>query len=196
MVIGSLHCPVSGGDYKSWGRRAHPPDFFSPSASKHSHHPVKPFHADSATEKRTPNMSIADHNGTWKQLSAENFIALLDVIGVSDEVRARFKASDAALVTSVAVEGDTVTWSTGTQTGVTISKNTYSWGQEFEEASLDGKRRMTIHTYEGGSKILTVIPNFDGQGTPMNMTREVVDGKKVVIISYKGITANLIYEKI
>uniref|UniRef100_A0AAZ3QXG4 Cytosolic fatty-acid binding proteins domain-containing protein n=1 Tax=Oncorhynchus tshawytscha TaxID=74940 RepID=A0AAZ3QXG4_ONCTS len=87
---------------------------------------------------------IPDFAGTWKMKSSENFEELLKALGVNVMLRKIAVAAASKPSVEITQEGETL--SIRTFTSVRTTHVTFTVGESFNEATVDG-RPCTVHAY-------------------------------------------------
>lgn len=137
---------------------------------------------------------IPDFSGTWEMKSSENFEELLKALGVN--VMLRKIAVKAASKPQVEITQDGETLSIKTSTTVRTTNITFTVGQEFNEATVDGRPCTSFPRWETDSKISCEQTLLKGEGPKTSWTREITsDGKLILTMRADDVVCTRLYER-
>ncbi|KAG7264127.1 hypothetical protein CRUP_003325 [Coryphaenoides rupestris] len=137
---------------------------------------------------------IPDFSGTWKMRSSENFEELLKTLGVN--MMLRKIAVAAASKPSVEITQDGETMSIKTSTSVRTTHVTFTVGQSFNEATVDGRPCTSLPRWETDSKISCEQTLQKGEGPKTSWTRELTnDGELILTMSADNVICTRVYER-
>uniref|UniRef100_A0A671WLV5 Cellular retinoic acid-binding protein 1 n=1 Tax=Sparus aurata TaxID=8175 RepID=A0A671WLV5_SPAAU len=125
-------------------------------------------------ERKIPNFA-----GTWDMKSSENFEELLKKLGVNKMLR--MIAVTAASKPLVEISQDGETLSIKTSTTVRTTHITFTVGQEFNEATVDGRPCTSFPRWETDSKISCEQILQKGEGPKTSWTREITNDGKLIL---------------
>lgn len=137
---------------------------------------------------------IPDFAGTWEMKSSENFDELLKKLGVNKMLR--LIAVKAASKPLVKITQDRETLSIKTSTTVRTTHITFTVGQEFNEATVDGRPCTSSPRWETDSKISCeqTLPN--GEGPKTSWTRAITnDGELILTMGADDVICTRVYER-
>lgn len=137
---------------------------------------------------------IPDFAGTWEMRSSENFEELLKKLGVNKMLR--IIAVRAASKPLVEIKQDGETLSIKTITTVRTTDITFTVGQEFNEATVDGRACTSFPRWETDSKICCEQTLQKGEGPKTSWTREITnDGKLILTMRADDVICTRVYER-
>ncbi|XP_075965559.1 cellular retinoic acid-binding protein 2a [Anarhichas minor] len=137
---------------------------------------------------------IPDFAGTWEMKSSENFDELLKKLGVNKMLR--LIAVKAASKPLVEITQDRETLSIKTSTTVRTTHITFTVGQEFNEATVDGRPCTSSPRWETDSKISCEQTLPKGEGPKTSWTREITnDGKLILTMGADDVICTRVYER-
>ncbi|XP_075897170.1 cellular retinoic acid-binding protein 2-like [Nelusetta ayraudi] len=137
---------------------------------------------------------IPDFAGNWVMKSSENFDELLKKLGVN--VMLRMIAVKAASNPLVEITQDGETLSIRTSTTVRTTHITFTVGQEFNEATVDGRPCTSFPRWETDSKISCEQKLQKGEGAKTSWTREITnDGKLILTMKADDVVCTRVYER-
>lgn len=137
---------------------------------------------------------IPDFAGTWEMRSSENFEELLKTLGVN--VMLRKIAVKAASKPLVEITQDGETLSIKTSTSVRTTHITFTVGQEFNEATVDGRPCTSFPRWETDSKISCEQTLLKGEGPKTSWTRELTnEGKLILTMRADDTICTRVYER-
>ncbi|TNN02731.1 cellular retinoic acid-binding protein 2-like [Takifugu rubripes] len=140
-------------------------------------------------ERKVPNFA-----GTWEMKSSENFDELLKKLGVN--VMMRVIAVKAASKPLVEITQDGETLSIKTSTTVRTTHITFTVGQEFNEATVDGRPCTSFPRWETDSKISCDQTLLKGEGPKTSWTRELTnDGQLILTMRADDVVCTRVYER-
>lgn len=140
-------------------------------------------------ERKIPNFA-----GTWEMKSSENFDELLKKLGV--KMMLRVIAVKAASKPLVEIKQDGETLSIKTSTPVRTTDITFTVGQEFNEATVDGRPCSSYPRWETDSKISCEQTLQKGEGPKTSWTREITnDGKLILTMRADDVICTRVYER-
>uniref|UniRef100_A0A671WJ75 Cellular retinoic acid-binding protein 1 n=1 Tax=Sparus aurata TaxID=8175 RepID=A0A671WJ75_SPAAU len=128
-------------------------------------------------ERKIPNFA-----GTWDMKSSENFEELLKKLGVNKMLR--MIAVTAASKPLVEISQDGETLSIKTSTTVRTTHITFTVGQEFNEATVDGRPCTSFPRWETDSKISCEQILQKGEGPKTSWTREITNDGKLILVRH------------
>ncbi|KAM3873683.1 cellular retinoic acid-binding protein 2a [Diretmus argenteus] len=135
---------------------------------------------------------IPDFAGTWKMRSSENFEDLLKALDVNKMLRKIAVA--AASKPSVSITQDGETLSIKTSTSVRTTHVTFTVGQEFKEATVDGRPCTSFPRWETDSKISCEQTLQKGEGPKTSWTREITnDGELILTMRADDVICTRVY---
>uniref|UniRef100_A0A8C4EQY0 Cellular retinoic acid-binding protein 1 n=1 Tax=Dicentrarchus labrax TaxID=13489 RepID=A0A8C4EQY0_DICLA len=127
---------------------------------------------------------IPDFAGTWEMKSSENFEELLKKLGVN--MMLRMIAVKAASKPLVEITQDGETLSIKTSTTVRTTHITFTVGQEFNEATVDGRPCTSFPRWETDSKISCEQTLQKGEGPKTSWTREITNDGKLILENFNS----------
>ncbi|XP_040899334.1 cellular retinoic acid-binding protein 2a [Toxotes jaculatrix] len=137
---------------------------------------------------------IPDFAGTWEMKSSENFEELLKALNVN--VMLRKIAVKAASKPLVEITQDGETLSIKTSTTVRTTHITFTVGQEFNEATVDGRPCTSFPRWETDNKISCEQTLLKGEGPKTSWTREITnDGKLILTMRADDVVCTRVYER-
>ncbi|XP_064204683.1 cellular retinoic acid-binding protein 2b [Anguilla rostrata] len=135
---------------------------------------------------------IPDFSGTWKMKTSENFEELLKALGVN--VLLRKIAVAAASKPSVEISQQGETLSILTSTSVRTTRVSFTVGQPFAEATVDGRSCTSYPRWETDCKITCEQVLQRGEGPKTAWTRELTnDGELVLRMSAGDVVCTRVY---
>ncbi|XP_035285488.1 cellular retinoic acid-binding protein 2b [Anguilla anguilla] len=135
---------------------------------------------------------IPDFSGTWKMKTSENFEELLKALGVN--VLLRKIAVAAASKPSVEISQQGETLSIQTSTSVRTTRISFTVGQPFAEATVDGRSCTSYPRWETDCKITCEQVLQRGEGPKTAWTRELTnDGELVLRMSAGDVVCTRVY---
>ncbi|CAF97861.1 unnamed protein product, partial [Tetraodon nigroviridis] len=140
-------------------------------------------------ERKVPNFA-----GTWEMKSSENFDELLKKLGVN--VMMRVIAVKAASKPLVEITQDGETLSIKTSTSVRTTHITFTVGQEFNEATVDGRPCTSFPRWESDRKISCEQTLLKGEGPKTSWTRELTNaGQLILTMQADDVVCTRVYER-
>ncbi|XP_074539994.1 cellular retinoic acid-binding protein 2-like [Halichoeres trimaculatus] len=140
-------------------------------------------------EREIPNFA-----GTWEMKSSENFEELLKKLNVN--VMLRMIAVKAAAKPLVEIKQDGETLNIKTSTTVRTTNITFTVGQEFNEATVDGRACTSFPRWETDTKIRCEQTLQKGEGPKTCWTREITnDGKLILTMGADDVICTRVYER-
>ncbi|XP_034554533.1 cellular retinoic acid-binding protein 2a [Notolabrus celidotus] len=137
---------------------------------------------------------IPNFNGTWKMKSSENFEELLKKLNVN--MMLRMIAVKAAAEPLVEIKQDGETLNIKTSTTVRTTNITFTVGQEFNEATVDGRPCTSFPRWETDNKISCEQTLKKGEGPKTSWTREITnDGKLILTMGADDVICTRVYER-
>ncbi|KAM9352821.1 cellular retinoic acid-binding protein 2a [Symphorus nematophorus] len=137
---------------------------------------------------------IPDFSGTWEMKSSVNFDELLKKLGVN--VMLRMVAGKAAAKPLVEITQDGETLSIKTSTSVRTTHITFTVGQEFNEATVDGRACTSFPRWETDNKISCEQTLQKGEGPKTSWSRELTnDGKLILTMKADDVVCTRVYER-
>uniref|UniRef100_UPI0037E85F30 cellular retinoic acid-binding protein 2a n=1 Tax=Semicossyphus pulcher TaxID=241346 RepID=UPI0037E85F30 len=137
---------------------------------------------------------IPDFAGTWEMKSSENFEELLKKLNVN--MMLRMIAVKAAAKPLVEIKQDGETLNIKTSTTVRTTNITFTVGQEFNEATVDGRPCTSFPRWETDNKITCEQTLQKGEGPKTAWTRELTnDGKLILTMSADDVICTRVYER-
>uniref|UniRef100_A0A8C2FK15 Cellular retinoic acid binding protein 2, a n=1 Tax=Cyprinus carpio TaxID=7962 RepID=A0A8C2FK15_CYPCA len=125
---------------------------------------------------------IPDFAGTWKMKSSENFEELLKALGVNVMLRKIAVAAASKPSVEITQEGETL--SIKTSTSVRTTHVTFTVGQEFNEATVDGHPCTSFPRWETDSKISCEQTLQKGEGPKTSWTREITNDGELILVRF------------
>jgi len=130
---------------------------------------------------------MAGFEGKWKVDSTENFDEYLKAIGVN--MMMRKMASSAKPPLTITRSGER--WTIKTE-GVKTTEISFSFGEEFDETTADGRKAKSTVTQDSPRK-WTQVQKAD---IPSTVTRELIDDNTMKqICTAKGVTFTRVYKR-
>ncbi|TKS82114.1 cellular retinoic acid-binding protein 2a [Larimichthys crocea] len=140
-------------------------------------------------ERKIPNFA-----GTWQMRSSENFDELLKKLAVN--VMLRVIAVKAASKPLVEITQDGETLSIKTSTTARTTHITFTVGQEFSEATVDGRPCTSFPRWETDTKISCEQTLVKGEGPKTSWSRELTnDGKLILTMRADDVVCTRVYER-
>lgn len=140
-------------------------------------------------ERKIPNFA-----GTWEMKSSDNFEELLKKLNVN--VMLRKIAVAAASKPLVEIKQDGETLNIKTSTTVRTTNITFTVGQEFNEATVDGRPCTSLPCWETENKIKCEQTLQKGEGPKTSWTREITnDGKLILTMRADDVVCTRVYER-
>lgn len=140
-------------------------------------------------ERKIPNFA-----GTWEMKSSENFEELLKKLNVN--MMLRMIAVKAAAKPLVEIKQDGETLNIKTSTTVRTTNITFTVGQEFNEATVDGRPCKSFPRWETDTKISCEQTLQKGEGPKTSWTREITnDGKLILTMGADDVICTRVYER-
>ncbi|KAM6994758.1 cellular retinoic acid-binding protein 2a [Tautogolabrus adspersus] len=137
---------------------------------------------------------IPDFSGTWEMKSSENFEELLKKLNVN--MMLRMIAVKAAAKPLVEIKQDGETLNIKTSTTVRTTNITFTVGQEFNEATVDGRPCTSLPLWETDNKISCEQTLQKGEGPKTSWTREITnDGKLILTMKADDVICTRVYER-
>jgi len=137
---------------------------------------------------------IPDFSGSWEMKSSVNFDELLKKLGVN--MMLRMVAVKAASKPQVDITQDGETLSIRTSTPVRTTHITFTVGQEFNEATVDGRPCTSLPRWETDTKISCEQTLLKGEGPKTSWTRELTnDGKLILTMKADDVVCTRVYER-
>ncbi|XP_020492813.1 cellular retinoic acid-binding protein 2a [Labrus bergylta] len=137
---------------------------------------------------------IPDFSGTWEMKSSENFEELLKKLNVN--MMLRMIAVKAAAKPLVEIKQDGETLNIKTSTTVRTTNITFTVGQEFNEATVDGRPCTSFPLWETDNKISCDQTLQKGEGPKTSWTREITnDGKLILTMKADDVICTRVYER-
>ncbi|XP_060906406.1 cellular retinoic acid-binding protein 2a [Labrus mixtus] len=137
---------------------------------------------------------IPDFSGTWEMKSSENFEELLKKLNVN--MMLRMIAVKAAAKPLVEIKQDGETLNIKTSTTVRTTNITFTVGQEFNEATVDGRPCTSFPLWETDNKISCDQTLQKGEGPQTSWTREITnDGKLILTMKADDVICTRVYER-
>nr|XP_024000967.1 cellular retinoic acid-binding protein 2-like [Salvelinus alpinus] len=135
---------------------------------------------------------IPDFAGTWKMKSSENFEELLKALGVNVMLRKIAVAAASKPSVEITQEGETL--SIRTFTSVRTTHVTFTVGESFNEATVDGRPCTSLPKWETDSKISCEQTLQKGEGPKTAWTREITnDGELILTMSAEDVVCTRVY---
>ncbi|XP_042362741.1 cellular retinoic acid-binding protein 2b [Plectropomus leopardus] len=137
---------------------------------------------------------VADFSGKWKMKSSDNFEELLKALGVN--VVLRKIAVRAAASPAVEITQQDETLSIKTSTSVRTTNVSFTVGQSFNEATVDGRACTSFPKWETDSKISCEQTLQKGDGPKTSWTRELTnDGELILTMTAGDVVCTRVYER-
>ncbi|XP_046584448.1 fatty acid-binding protein, heart-like isoform X2 [Haliotis rubra] len=136
---------------------------------------------------------MANLAGKWEIFSSDNFEEYMTAIGVSNENIDKAKSALSAgskLVQDLSNNGSSWTIKTITKAGE--KEVTFTLGEEFSTATLDGRPVKVVVTEEGGS----LVETQKGDGFETKNVRTASGDEMVMTMTGSGATCTRKYKKI
>uniref|UniRef100_A0AAZ3RUZ9 Cytosolic fatty-acid binding proteins domain-containing protein n=1 Tax=Oncorhynchus tshawytscha TaxID=74940 RepID=A0AAZ3RUZ9_ONCTS len=123
---------------------------------------------------------IPDFAGTWKMKNSENFEELLKALGVNVMLRKIAVAAASKPSVEITQEGETL--SIRTFTSVRTTHVTFTVGESFNEATVDGRPCTSLPKWETDSKISCEQTLQKGEGPKTAWTREITNDGELILV--------------
>ncbi|XP_068615177.1 cellular retinoic acid-binding protein 2a [Brachionichthys hirsutus] len=137
---------------------------------------------------------IPDFAGVWEMKSSQNFDDLLKKLDVN--VMLRMIAVKAASKPLVEITQDGERLSIKTSTTIRTTHITFTVGQEFNEATVDGRPCTSFPRWETGNKISCEQILLKGEGAKTSWTRELTnDGQLILTMRADDVVCTRVYER-
>ncbi|CAL9691671.1 unnamed protein product [Knipowitschia caucasica] len=138
--------------------------------------------------------TYADFSGKWKMKSSENFEELLKALGVNMFLRKI--AVTAASSPSVDISQQDSTLTIKTSTSVRTTLVSFTVGQSFSEATVDGRPCTSFPKWETDQKISCEQTLQKGDGPKTSWTREMTnDGELILTMTAGDVVCTRVYER-
>ncbi|KAJ8273487.1 hypothetical protein GJAV_G00102140 [Gymnothorax javanicus] len=138
--------------------------------------------------------NIPDFSGTWKMESSENFEELLKALGVNVLLRKIAVAAASKPSVEIIQQGETL--SIQTSTSVRTTHVSFTVGESFTEATVDGQPCTSYPRWETDSKITCEQILQKGEGPNTSWTRELTnDGKLILTMSANDVVCTRVYRR-
>ncbi|KAL2084709.1 hypothetical protein ACEWY4_020227 [Coilia grayii] len=135
---------------------------------------------------------IPDFSGNWKMKSSENFEELLKALGVNVMLRKIAVAAASKPQVEITQEGEKL--SIKTSTSVRTTHITFTVGESFSEATVDGRPCTSFPRWETDSKISCEQTLVKGEGPKTAWTREITnDGELILTMSADDVVCTRVY---
>lgn len=135
---------------------------------------------------------IPDFSGTWKMKSSENFEELLKELGVNVLLRKIAVAAASKPSVEIIQRGETL--SIQTSTSVRTTHVSFTVGESFTEATVDGRPCTSYPCWETESKITCEQILHKGEGPHTSWTRELTtDGELILTMSANDVVCTRVY---
>ncbi|KAG7457845.1 hypothetical protein MATL_G00231720 [Megalops atlanticus] len=135
---------------------------------------------------------IPDFSGTWKMKSSENFEELLTALGVNVLLRKIAVAAASKPSVQISQQGETLTIQTSTS--VRTTRVSFTVGQPFSEATVDGRPCTSSPRWETAHKISCEQTLQKGEGPKTGWTREITnDGELILTMSAGDVVCTRVY---
>ncbi|XP_064863286.1 cellular retinoic acid-binding protein 2-like isoform X1 [Oncorhynchus nerka] len=132
---------------------------------------------------------IPDFAGTWKMKSSENFEELLKALGVNVMLRKIAVAAASKPSVEITQEGETL--SIRTFTSVRTTHVTFTVGESFNEATVDGRPCTSLPKWETDSKISCEQTLQKGEGPKTAWTREITNDGELILFYHWNVIQNV-----
>ncbi|XP_068180820.1 cellular retinoic acid-binding protein 2a [Antennarius striatus] len=140
-------------------------------------------------ERKIPNFA-----GVWEMKSSQNFDDLLKKLDVN--VMLRMIAVKAASKPLVEITQDGEMLSIKTSTTIRTTHITFTVGQEFTEATVDGRPCTSLPLWETENKISCEQTLLKGEGPKTSWTREITnDGQLILTMRADDVVCTRVYER-
>ncbi|KAG9279387.1 cellular retinoic acid-binding protein 2b [Astyanax mexicanus] len=137
---------------------------------------------------------ITDFSGTWKMKSSENFEELLKALGVNVFLRKIAVAAASKPSVEISQQGETL--SIQTSTSVRTTHVSFTVGESFNEATVDGRPCTSFPKWETDRKITCEQTLQKGEGPKTSWTRELTnDGELILTMSAADVVCTRVYER-
>jgi len=134
---------------------------------------------------------MSGFEGKWKLDSSENFDEYMKALGVGYLVRKMGAAAKPTM--TVTHSGDTDQWTVRSESTVKTSEFSFTFNQEFDETTADGRKVKSTMVKEGDTK-WTQVQKGEPQST---ITRELTDPNTMVTVCVaKEVSSKRIYKRI
>ncbi|KAM8766263.1 cellular retinoic acid-binding protein 2b [Acanthopagrus schlegelii] len=137
---------------------------------------------------------IADFSGKWKMKSSENFEELLKALGVNVFLRKIAVTAASSPAVEITQQGETL--SIKTSTSIRMTHISFTVGQSFTEATVDGRHCTSFPKWETDTKISCEQTLQKGDGPKTSWTREVTnDGELILTMTAGDVVCTRVYER-
>uniref|UniRef100_A0A8B9LYF8 Cellular retinoic acid-binding protein 2 n=1 Tax=Astyanax mexicanus TaxID=7994 RepID=A0A8B9LYF8_ASTMX len=123
---------------------------------------------------------ITDFSGTWKMKSSENFEELLKALGVNVFLRKIAVAAASKPSVEISQQGETL--SIQTSTSVRTTHVSFTVGESFNEATVDGRPCTSFPKWETDRKITCEQTLQKGEGPKTSWTRELTNDGELILV--------------
>lgn len=137
---------------------------------------------------------IADFSGKWKMKSSENFEELLKALGVNVFLRKIAVTAASSPAVEISQQGESL--SIKTSTSVRTTHVSFTVGQSFSEATVDGRPCTSFPKWETDQKISCEQTLQKGDGPKTSWTRELTnDGELILTMTAGDVVCTRVYER-
>uniref|UniRef100_A0A8C5D880 Cellular retinoic acid-binding protein 1 n=1 Tax=Gouania willdenowi TaxID=441366 RepID=A0A8C5D880_GOUWI len=125
---------------------------------------------------------VTDFSGKWTMKSSENFEELLKALGVNVFLRKIAVAAASSPAVEISQQGESL--SIKTSTSVRTTNVTFTVGQSFNEATVDGRPCTSFPKWETDRKISCEQTLQKGDGPKTAWTRELTNDGKLILVMF------------
>ncbi|KTF95450.1 hypothetical protein cypCar_00018434 [Cyprinus carpio] len=138
--------------------------------------------------------TFADFSGSWKMKSSENFEELLKALGVNVFLRKIAVAAASKPAVEITQQGESL--SIQTSTSVRTTHVSFTVGESFSEATVDGRPCTSFPKWETDRKISCEQTLQKGEGPETSWTRELTnDGQMILTMRAGDVVCTRVYER-
>ncbi|XP_008330164.1 cellular retinoic acid-binding protein 2b [Cynoglossus semilaevis] len=137
---------------------------------------------------------VTDFSGKWKMKSSENFEDLLKALGVNMFLRKMAAVAASSPSVEISQEGETL--SIKTTTSIRTTYVSFTVGQSFNDATVDGRPCTCFPRWESDRKISCEQTLQKGEGPKTSWTRELTnDGELILTLTAGDVVCTRVYER-
>ncbi|XP_034066146.1 cellular retinoic acid-binding protein 2b [Gymnodraco acuticeps] len=135
-----------------------------------------------------------DFSGKWKMKTSQQFEELLKALGVNMLLRKIAVTAASSPAVEITQQDDSL--SIKTSTSVRTTHVSFTVGQSFNEATVDGRPCTSLPKWETDSKISCEQTLQKGDGPKTSWTREVTnDGELILTMTAGDVVCTRVYER-
>ncbi|XP_068603270.1 cellular retinoic acid-binding protein 2b [Brachionichthys hirsutus] len=137
---------------------------------------------------------VTDFSGKWTMKSSEKFEELLKALGVNIVTRKIAAAAASSPAVEITQQGESLSIKTSTSIRTTLVS--FTVGQSFNEATVDGRPCTSFPKWETDSRISCEQTLQKGGGPKTSWTRELTnDGRMMLTMTAGDVVCTRIYER-